>query len=131
MTKLNLTRVFDSGRVIQTFAKAGIGDLEDFITYLYDFSNQMIGAIRKTLTIEDNLDSDVKILDLKNGVSQEISLSNPKKIPNHCWISKVTPFENSPLSFNWQMTKDGTLEVKATFTDSPTTPVTVKLVILF
>ena len=132
MAKLNLTRVFDAGRVIQSFSKAGIGgDLEDFITYLADFTNQIIGAIRKTLTIEDNMDSEVKTVQLPHNVVQKISLTSPKKVPRHIWITKVLPFTNAPLSFTWQMAQDGSLEVLATFTGAPTDKVDTTLVILF
>lgn len=131
MGKLNLTRVFDAGRVIQSFSKLGAGDLEDFITYLADFTNQIIGAISKNLTIEDNMDALVKTIDLKSSVSQKITLTNVKKTPRHVFITKVIPFENPATSFNWQMAQDGTLEVQAIFLSNPSGNISTSLVILF
>lgn len=131
MAKLNLTRVFDAGRVIQSLSKIGAGDLEDFITYLADFTNQIIGAIRKTLTVEDNMDSEVKTVDLKSSVSLKIALANPKKIPKHVFITRVIPFANPASSFSWQMAQDGSLEVKAVFVGSPSINVATTLIILF
>jgi hypothetical protein len=131
VAKLNLTRVFDAGRVIQSLSKVGAGDLEDFITYLADFTNQIIGAIRKTLTIEDNLDSEIRTIDLRSGVSQSITLLNGKKVPKHVFITKTVPFDAPATSFGWQMAQDGTLQVKAIFLGSPSGNIATTLVILF
>jgi len=129
--KFNLTRVFDSGLAIQIFTRLGAGDLADFVNYLADFTNQIVAGVKGRLTVEDNLDSEIRTLDLKNSTLQKIQLTDPKKIPKHVWITKTTPMVNAPLSFGWQMAQDGKLEVQATFNAEPTTPVTVTLMILF
>ena len=131
MPKFNLTRVFDSGLAIQIFTRLGAGDLADFVNYLADFTNQIVAGVKGRLTVEDNLDSEIRTLDLKNSTLQKIQLTDPKKIPKHVWITKTTPMVNAPLSFGWQMAQDGKLEVQATFNAEPTTPVTVILMILF
>ena len=131
MPKFNLTRVFDSGLAIQIFTRLGAGDLADFVNYLADFTNQIVAGVKGRLTVEDNLDSEIRTLDLKNSTSQKIQLTDPKKIPKHVWITKTTPMVNAPLLFGWQMAQDGKLEVQATFNAEPTTPVTVTLMILF
>lgn len=131
MPKFNLTRVFDAGKVTQIFAKLGAGDLADFVEYLADFTNQVVAGLKGRLTVEENLDSEIKNLNLKQGVIQKIQLTDPKKIPKHVIITKTTPITNAPLSFGWQMAQDGRLEVQATFLGVPTTAVTVTIMILF
>jgi hypothetical protein len=129
--KINIGRVFDSGPVIEAFSKAGIKGANDFLTYMADLSNQVVNALRGTLTIEDNLDSLVKVIELKHGESIEILLPDQKKMPKHVFPTKAIPFANAVITFNWQMTQTGTLEVVATFTGTPTAPVQVNMVILF
>lgn len=131
MAKFNLTRVFDSGLVLQIFSRLGAGDLADFVNYMADFTNQIVAGIQKRLTIEENLDSEVKTLALKNGVIQKIQLTDPKKTPKHVWITKTIPLANAPLSFGWQMAQDGSLEIQAAFTGTPTAAITVTIMILF
>jgi hypothetical protein len=87
--------------------------------------------VKGRLTVEDNLDSEIRTLDLKNGITQKIQLTDPKKTPKHVWITKIIPLANAPLSFGWQMAQDGKLEVQATFTAAPTAAVSVTLMILF
>lgn len=131
MPKFNLTRVFDSGLAIQIFTRLGAGDLADFVNYLADFTNQIVAGVKGRLTVEDNLDSEIRTLDLKNGITQKIQLTDPKKTPKHVWVTKIIPLANAPLSFGWQMAQDGKLEVQATFTAAPTAAVSVTLMILF
>jgi len=131
MAKITSTRTFDVGRVIQALAAKGIGDLEDFLIYVQDFSIQMISALNKTLTIEQNLDSDNRVVFLTSGVRQRVRIEDPKKIPRHVFPSKCIPFLNPVLTFNWQILQDGALEVLATFDGTPQAPVEVTLVILF
>lgn len=131
MAKITSTRTFDIGRVIQSLSKKGIDDLGDFLVYVQDFSIQMISALNKTLTIEENLDSDNRTINLIHGVPQKIRIPNAQKIPKHVWISKTIPFTTPATSFAWQITQDASLEVVATFTGAPTTAVQTTLIILF
>lgn len=131
MAKITSTRTFDVGRVIASLAAKGIGDLEDFLTYVQDFSIQMISALNKTLTVEQNLDSDNRVVSLISGVSQNIRIQDPKKVPVHVLVSKCIPFNNPIDTFNWQITQDGSLQVMATFIGAPTSAVQVSLIVLF
>lgn len=131
MAKITSTRMPDVGRVIQALATKGIGDLEDFLIYVQDFANQVISALNKTLTIEQNLDSEVRTLNLLHGVPQKIIFTDPQKIPKLVWVGKTIPFQNPALSLAWQIKQDGALEVQATFVGAPGTPVQTTLVILF
>jgi len=123
--------VFDSGQVMKALTEAGVKGMDEFITYLYDMSTQLVNALRGTLTIEENMNSLVKPVDLQHNVRLAMQLPNQKKTPRHVFLTKAIPMANSPLSFNWQMLQDGNLEVLATFTGAPTTAVQVTMVILF
>lgn len=131
MAKITSTRTFDVGRVIQALAAKGIGDLEDFLTYVQDFSIQMISALNKTLTIEQNLDSETRVIGLMDGIPQKIFIQNSQKVPLHIITTKTMPFSNPVTSFAWQILQDGSLQVQASFLGSPTSQVDTTLIILF
>lgn len=121
----------DVGKVIQALAVKGIGDLEDFLIFVQDFANQVISALNKTLTIEQNLDSEIRVLNLLHGVTQKIIFTDAQKVPKLVWVAKTIPFENPTTSFAWQIKQDGSLEVMANFQGAPTNAVMTTLVILF
>lgn len=129
--KISIGRVFDSGQVLKMLTDAGVKGMDEFITYLYDMSTQLVNALRGTLTIEDNLNSLVKNIELKHNVRLAMQLPDRKKTPRHVFLTRAIPIENSPLSFGWQMLQDGNLEMLATFTGAPTAAVQVTVVILF
>lgn len=129
--KITLGRSFDGARVIETLAKSGVKGMDEFVTYLQDFASQTVNALRGTLTIGDNLNSLEKTIDLIHNVGLTLQLPDQKKVPKHVILTKAIPFSAAPTSFNWQLTSAGDLEIKATFTGSPTAAVTVTMVILF
>lgn len=129
--KLSLGRTFDTGQVLQALSKAGVKGIDDFITYLQDFSTQTINALRSTLTFEDNFNCLVKTIELTSAVSQTIQLPNQKKSVRHIIPTQSVPFANAVTQFNWQITDTGLLEVKASFAGSPTAAVQITMVILF
>ena len=129
--KISIGRVFDSGQVMKALKAAGVKGMDEFITYLYDMSTQLVNALRGTLTIEDNLNSLVKEISLEHNVRLAIKLPDQKKIPRHVFLTRAIPIENSPLSFGWQILQDGNLQLLATFTGAPTSEVQVTVVILF
>ena len=131
MAKITSTRMPDVGKVIQALAVKGIGDLEDFLIFVQDFANQVISALNKTLTIEQNLDSEIRVLNLIHGVPQKIIFTDPQKVPKLVWVGKTIPFQNPALSLAWQIAIDGSLEVTATFVGAPAAAVQTSLVILF
>ncbi len=131
--KLDIPRSFDTGFIRQAFQKAGIEGADDFFTYLQEFSLQIVNAIRGALTIEENLNSDVRTLELKHNVTTTIQLTTTqlKKTPKHIFPTKAVPFANSITAFNWQMDQNGFIEIHASFTGAPTSAVQVTMVILF
>lgn len=132
MAKISISRLFEAAPVIQAFQKAKIEGLESFITFLSDFSEQVIRALRARLTIEENMSSQVNDVALQSGVAQEVYLVNKTIQPRHVFATKCDPFSTQITAFNWQIRMDGNIDVVATFTPAPTSgKITARIVILY
>lgn len=131
--KLNIPNSFDTGMLREAFTKAGVDGTDDFISYIQSFSSQMVTAFRGGITVEENMNSDVRVVELQHDTSLTIQLPDAllKKTPKHILITKAIPFANSVTAFNWQITQNGLIEVKASFAGTPTSKVQVTMVILF
>lgn len=132
MAKISISRLFEAGPVIAAFQKAKIDGLEAFITFLSDFSEQTIRALRAKLTIEDNLASQVNDVELQSGISQEVFVKVKSAVPRHVIVTKSDPFSTQITAFNWQVRLDGNIDVVATFTPAPASgKITARVVILY
>lgn len=131
--KLTISRLFEAGAVLEAFSRAKVEGIEPFITYLSDFSENVIRGLRGQLTFDDNLLFQEKVIQLESGVSQRLALNQKNGLPaRRVWLSKVTPFASFVTGFQWQMTLDGELEVIATFSPAPASgKVEVTLAIFF
>lgn len=132
MAKISISRLFEAGPVIQAFQKAKIEGLEAFITFLSDFSEQVIRALRSRLTIEENMASQVEDVELSSGVSQQVYLLTKAIQPRHVIVTKSSPFSTQITAFNWQIRMDGNIDVVATFTPAPASgKITARIVVLY
>lgn len=118
MAKLTVSRLFEAGRVLKAFQDAKIDNVESFITFLSDFSENVIRALRGQLTFKDNFLFEERTVQLSSGVAQSMGLSKSQQ-PVSVQVQKVTPFSAIPTGFQWQMTLDGQLQVLMTFSPAP------------
>ncbi len=132
--KISLPKSFDPGAILESIRKAKIDGFGELFTYVEQLATEVSNALRGTLTFRENFNCEVKEIDLKHNVALRFTLDklNQKKTPTGILVTKVFPFNNAltaPLA--WQITQDGQIEVKASFTGSPESPVTVSMVVLF
>jgi hypothetical protein len=135
MAKLNLSRAFEAGRVIEAFAKAKIEGIEDFPTYLADLSENVIRALRGQLTLRDNFLSEERDVTLSTGIAQSLQLQlnqSGRLTPRSILIGRVSPVTAFVTGFQWELRMDGSLSVIANFAPVPASgKVTVSLIILY
>ena len=118
MAKLSVSRLFEAAPVLESFAKAKIEGMEGFVSYLSDFSENTIRALRGRLTMPDNFLYEEKIVSVKSGIAESIMLR--ETIPARVvLIGKSTPFTSPVQSFQWQMNIEGGLDIVVTFTNPP------------
>ena len=131
--KMTVSRLFEAGAVLQALSRAKVEGMEAFVTFVSDFSENVIRGLRGQLTFKDNHLYQEKILTLESGVSQTFALSNPQNLPARMiWIAKTTPFTAFITGFQWQMTLSGECEVVANFSPAPASgKVEVMLAIFF
>lgn len=131
--KMTVSRLFEAGAVLEAFQKAKIEGIEGFVTFLSDFSENVIRGMRGQLTFRDNMLYAEKSVSLRSGVSQRIQLEQAKGLPPRLvWIGKATPFSAILTGFQWTISLDGSLEVYCTFSPAPSSgAVDVTLCIFF
>jgi hypothetical protein len=118
--KMTVSRLFEAGAVLEAFQKAKIEGIEGFVTFLSDFSENVIRGMRGQLTFRDNMLYAERSVSLQSGVSQRIQLDQSKGLPPRLvWIGKLTPFSAILTGFQWTVNLDGTLEVVCTFSPAP------------
>lgn len=112
--KMTVSRLFEAGAVLDAFQKAKVEGIEGFVTFLSDFSENVIRGMRGQLTFLDNFFYEERTVDLLPGISQALRLSKARQA-RLVLVGKSTPFANPITSWNWQMRLDGQLEVAANF----------------
>lgn len=135
MAKINISKTFEAGRVIEAFQKAKIEGLEDFVTYLQDLSDNLIRALRGQLTFRDNMLTEEKEVSLSSGVAQSIQLQQNQSgrlTPRGVLLVRASPVTAFITGFQWEMKLDGSLSVIANFAPAPASgKLTVSLIILY
>ncbi len=125
MAKFTVTRLLETARYLQT----DVGrQLSDFLTYMAEFVEQTVRALRSGLTFADNFDCQVKPVSVKHGVAQVISAS--KTIVGIIPI-RVLSTTTGLDAFAWYYDDQGIPTIKASFTGAPAQPVEILLVLLF
>jgi len=119
MAKISISRLFEAGPVIQAFQKAKVEGVEPFITFLSDFSEQVIRALRGKLTFEENFASQVDNVELRSSQSQIVYTQFKNVVPRHVFVTKSSPYSSLITAFNWQVRQDGNIDVVATFSPAP------------
>ena len=126
MAKITISRLFELSKALATDA----GDaLKEPLTYLADFAEQTIRNLKNGLTFSDNFACKVATLSLTSGVASVVNTDG--KTPTDILVTRVVSSANRLDSFGWWVTDSGETKVNATFTGSPTSALTVRLVIFF
>lgn len=123
--KLTITRVLETAKVLSTDAGQQIGE---FISYMAEFVDQTVRALRNGLNFKDNFDCQIKIVGLSHDTAQIVSADRT--------VTGIIPIrairQNLTISeFGWWYDDNGRLTVKAAFDADPGNIVDVTLVMLF
>lgn len=125
MSKLSITRFIETSRFIATEAGQ---QLSDFITYMADFAEQSLRALRNGLTFGDNMNCLIVNATLQDQVAQVINSNNRTPfLIFHTSISTTTAIS----SLIWYNNSSNQLVVKPSFVGSPTDKIAVVLVLVF
>ncbi len=131
--KPTLSRVFDTNKIIDAFAKIGIGQAgSDFVEYISGFVEQTLRGLVNGLNFQDNIDCKISTVTLMDNVAQIVNLDSVRQ-PIGCFPTRVVTSLYDLDSFNWWMSSTGEFTVRATFKNSPPvgTKLDVQLFILF
>jgi hypothetical protein len=123
--KLTITRVLETAKVLATEAGQEIGD---FISYMAEFVDQVVRALRNGLTFKDNFDCEVRLVSLLHNTAQIVSSTRT--------VTGIIPVrlvrqDLMLRDFGWYYDDNGRLTVKASFDADPGNAVDVQLVMLF
>ncbi len=103
--------------------------LEELLTFVNDVSDQVLRALRNGLTFQDNFNCKIATATLKHDVSSQISTDG--KRPTGVIPIRVMSTDFGVDKFTWYINNQGFLEVKISYTSTPTEGLDVKLLILF
>lgn len=123
--KLTITRVLETAKVMATEAGQ---QLTEFISYMAEFVDQVVRALRNGLTFKDNFDCEVRTVSLLHDTAQVVS--STRKVTGIIPVRLVA--QGLMLrDFGWYYDDNGQLTVKAAFDADPGNSVDVQLVMLF
>lgn len=130
MAKLTISRIFETGKVIQAFAQKGLTvGVNDFVDFVASFAEQTLRALRNGLTFTDNFNCSIKTVSLSSNTPQVISTDG--KSPIGMIPIRVVSSSTSLTGFNWYFNNSNQTIVVATFSPTPTSLVDLTLIILF
>lgn len=133
MTKINLNRIFEIGKYLET--KSG-DELKDALQYLSQFAEVALRALSGgpgSLTYLDNFDCETKRVDLLNGI-ETVVLTKPVRRVVEVRIRQVI---NDTFyivdKFGWKYNGSGNIVTSVYFSGSPgaTQNITVELLIFY
>jgi len=112
--KITLSRIFEISKALTTSAGQ---ELQDFIDFMAQMSEQTLRALRNGLTFEDNIRCITSRVSLESGKTQTIATGG--KIPNRVLCTRVYSFKHGLDSFLWYVDGQNQLTVRCGFSDSP------------
>ena len=124
--KITLSRIFETSKALAT---APGQELQDFINFVAEMSEQVLRALRNGLTFEDNLRCQTPRLSLKHGTEQVVNTQG--KVPKRVMVTRVYSTQYGFDSFIWYVDNNNQLTVKIGFTGSPTASLDVDLLIFY
>jgi len=123
--KISVTRLLDTAKLMAT--KLG-QDAPGFISYISEFCEQTIRALRNGLTFADNFLGEQKTVSLLHGIAQVVS--SKQRVIGIIPI-RVVSQTHGLSSFGWYYDDQGELTVKISYDADPAVALDVSLVLLF
>lgn len=124
--KLNIPRIFEKSKLLASEVGSQIQDFVDFMT---DFSEQTTRALRNQLTFADNMDAIVSEVTVTHQVETVVYTNN--KTPMGIYILKVGHKDYAVDAFRWYVDDQNQTKIWVKFTTLPATSLNVRLVIHF
>ncbi len=128
MTKIDLGRIFEVSKLLQT--KSGQETQEGW-TWLSDFGERTIRALRNGLGFADNVDCKVDDYELPHDTDQIINVDG--RSPVHILATRVISESTETVmvrDFGWRVNDDSEIVVRCAYANSTDTE-TVRLIIAF
>lgn len=124
--KLTIGRIFEASKVIAT--KSG-QELQEFFTYFSSFSEQTIRALRNGLTFNDNFQVLSKVVELSNNTDQIMNTGG--KTPIGMIPFRVLSTAHQISSFGWYINDSNQVIVNMGFTNAPSEPLQVLILVFY
>lgn len=126
MSKLSSSRLTEVSKLLAT--KAG-SELKEFITYVAGLAEDVVSGLKNGLTFRDNFNCKYTTLSLTDNTASGINTDGRRPL----WIQcvQVISTEYGLDSWTWYIDSDGSCQVKATFTGSPSAAVEVAVLIFY
>ena len=124
--KVTLSRIFETSRVLATDAGQ---QLQDFVQFMADLSEQSLRALRNGLNFTDNMRCIASTVSLVHGTPTIVNAQG--KTPQQILCTRVYSSSNILDAFGWYIDSNGNLVVKAEFTGAPTAALNVDILIFY
>ena len=125
MSKITIANVFEISKALATEAGE---QLQTPLSFLSEFGEQSLRALRNGLNFRDNFDGEFKTVELLTGVDQIVSVT---KTPVDIWVTRTFTKTAFVASFGWYLNDESQLVVNASFVGAPTAAIQVRLAIVF
>jgi hypothetical protein len=127
MAKITIQRVFDTTKALATEAGQS---LQDMIQFQAQFAEVALRALRNGLNYADNMDCEIRQLSLSHDTQTVLTVGNkrPTEIRQRR-ILDVGHTLTQPIA--WGFTAAGKPYVTASFSPTPTDPVSIEIIILY
>lgn len=124
--KVTLSRIFETSKALAT--KPG-QELQDFITFVGEMSEQVLRALRNGITFEDNIRCQTPRVGLIHNIDQVVNTDG--KTPKRIIVTRVYSTTTGVDAFMWYVNNSGQLVVKAKFINAPTDKIDVDLLVFY
>lgn len=124
--KISLSKLFDITEIKDSAIIEGVKPLVAFVN---QFSDQMIRALRNSLTLQDNIKGVKRRVDFTHAAEQIVEYSGG--VPMGIIPLRVIDPEDSLASFNWKINSKGELSITPYFRLASSTKIAVDIYIFF
>ena len=124
--KITLSRIFETSKALAT--KPG-QELQDFINFVGEMSEQILRALRNGITFEDNVRCQTPTVSLVHNTEQIVNTNG--KVPKRVIVTRVISTQYALDAWLWFLDSQGRLVVKVKFSDAPTGLIDVDLLIFY
>jgi len=124
--KVTLSRIFETSKVLGTEAGQ---QLQDFVQFMADLSEQSLRALRNGLTFEDNMRCLASTVSLVHSTPTIINTGG--KTPKRLQITRVYSTQYLLDAWGWYIDSNGSLNLKVEFTGAPVAAQNVDLLIFY